>query len=129
MVEGVTALRTKTAASRRPGGTPYGLPMTRAQIEHVQRGLHSRIPICCIAYFVTTYFPKWAAYRKGDIKAARYIRRHVRRNHATAKRLGHKRPPGYVPCPACVRAGNIIHVHMCTLRCRGKLGTELGHGP
>jgi hypothetical protein len=75
---------------------------------HIARGVHSRIPACCIAY--------WLAV-------------HSRRNHGRPTRVRKDRVaslPGYVRCPKCVRSGHKVQIHRCTRRCAGQLGASDG---
>ena len=98
--------------------------MSTEHKTHVLRGLHSGIPICCIAFFVTTYFPRWRSGFAGNRLDWRYARGHMRRNHEVARQLGDK-PPSYVPCPACVRAKTFVRIHLCTDRCAGQPGASI----
>jgi hypothetical protein len=97
-------------------GTP-SVQVTEAEARwHMVCGLHSRIPACCILYFLTAWQEKSEAMR------ARRMRRLVGFGPACG------RPPPrnkqYVPCPACVRAKRFVRVHLCTRRCVGKPGVS-----
>lgn len=85
--------------------------------RHTLRGLHSRIPICCIAYFLTVHMPRVLRGSGHWLRARHYLGR-VR---GAALALGFPSPE-YVPCPVCLRRGHFIAVHKCTRRCAGQPG-------
>ncbi len=79
---------------------------------HIERGIHSRIPACCIAFFVATWVwpsaratARWRAYWRG-----------------ISKRTGGLK---YIPCPDCRDVGHVVKIHWCTKRCAGQIGACL----
>jgi hypothetical protein len=83
----------------------------------IARGIHSRIPPCCIAFFVTVWMPLVEPRRLWTAKEERWWSRHQRRM---------PKGIGYVPCPCCCRAKRFVKVHTCTRRCEGKQGYCMG---
>ena len=94
-------------------GVPTFQSTPSAEWTHVLRGVHSKLPICCIAWFVRVYWPRWARATDADV---RWARRHCRKMPMVE----------YVPCPRCVREGHFVEIHMCTKRCAGQPGSVAG---
>ena len=85
-------------------------PLTSAQIEwHLRCGLHSRIPGCCILFFLTDWRRKSANARQKRIQRALAWLPADRR---------------YVVCPACLRARHFVEIHVCTECCVGIPGSS-----
>ena len=88
--------------------------------EHLVRGLHARIPLCCIAFYVKTYLPRHVSGERGNTSDLRWAQAYRRR----VEKLKRSRSPQYFPCLECVRAKTIEKIHFCTHRCRKQLGSN-----
>lgn len=69
----------------------------------VEMGIHSKIPTCCILFFVTAYGP--ANDAAGRRPCAYFFMLHKKKSF------------GYIPCPKCFEINNRIKIHKCTMRC------------
>lgn len=67
----------------------------------VEMGRHSKIPDCCILFWVTVYMPSISQKR---IKSPYYP---SRMNNGF----------DYIPCNNCLEKGNKVKMHCCTSRC------------
>lgn len=63
-------------------------------------GLHSRIPVCCIRFFID----EWAHMYKGRDRTA----------YGKALDASHA---GYVQCPACLGSGHKVKIRICINEC------------
>ena len=75
-------------------------------MDHWNRGRHSNIPRCCIAFFCTT----WQAWTDGQ----------KREWDPGSARRG----VAYVRCPPCVHEDNVEPLHNCTAQCSGVVGNS-----
>lgn len=66
---------------------------------HIKFGRHSRIPECCIYFFLTT----WKLWEIDTLLDRDYRR--------AMRTLGHN--AGYVICPNCLLTNNIQPIHRC----------------
>lgn len=66
-------------------------------------GLHSRIPACCIEFFIE----EWDAYAIYNQQDNPY------RKAVDAARFG------YVPCPRCLGTNNRAKLKVCAIECGG----------
>ncbi len=86
--------------------TPLARTVKAHAAQAIAKGVHSRIPPCCIAWWVTFFVlsgrPSSAKPPRQAFKDGVY--------------------PGYRPCPACFQAGRFVRIHVCTSRCLGKPG-------
>ena len=95
----------------------------RDAVEHVDQGVHSGIPTCCVAFFVLEVLPINAIGRVHphyqDIDFAGF-------GMATAPPVEWKsdgsRPHGYTPCPDCLASRRFVVLHECDASCLGKRG-------
>ncbi len=80
----------------------YGLRADRWAVHAVHCGLHSGIPDCCILFYVTCMDAvRSAEWRFQDKRYANLVA-HVAPGGA-----------GYVPCPACLAARNLVRLRHC----------------
>jgi len=91
----------------------------KAALYDIVRGLHSGMPICCVAFFVRTWAPRVDAAKAGSGADRRYVQRHIAKCSGLKK--GHR--PNYVPCPVCLRAKTFVRIHRCTEKCRREPGS------
>lgn len=75
-------------------------------IVAITYGVHSKIPLCCIVYYVTKWFP-------GEYFLSPKARRYWRRVVGAAPNLE------YVPCPNCLRQRKFVRMHFCHRRNKG----------
>lgn len=66
--------------------------------QHILYGLHSNIPSCCIAFYITDYD------REFGLKTPYYKLISI---------LGW----GYVPCPECIVRNNRVKIKDCAVEC------------
>lgn len=66
---------------------------------HIAYGVHSRIPTCCIRFFIY----HWERMIDEGSDYARFIQNYVHW--------------GYVPCPKCLAYGNKASVRQCRVEC------------
>ncbi len=78
---------------------------------HIERGVHSGFPSCCIRYFLfrTTYWPTWL------MDCSLYIRRLMFKKYAEVQ---------YVRCPRCVLFNHVVKMHKCNWECCGQTGHD-----
>jgi len=88
--------------------------------SEISSGIHSKIPTCCIAFFVTEWAPWVMAYgrntphpHEADMQFHGY---------ATLEHAKSGKPPQYVPCPDCLRNKRFVETHDCTPECAGVAG-------
>lgn len=77
-----------------------------------QRGRHSNLPRCCVAYFVvrTRFMPRRVKLLLRDLRERRDLRNMPPFEHM------------YVRCPVCVVRRRHADQHMCNVECRGQAG-------
>jgi hypothetical protein len=78
-------------------------------LMEIECGLHSGFPKCCILFFVKV----WRSCRPTPPQSY----------YSTMQALGVE-PPGYIPCPTCLLAGNIVPVKPCA--CGRQRSLKLG---
>lgn len=66
------------------------------------RGAHSKIPACCIQWFITSWI-------KIVGKEAEDYRNFLK----TLEPYGYKSGCGYIPCPVCVKEKTFVEIHHC----------------
>jgi hypothetical protein len=86
--------------------------------EHFLRGLHSRIPICCVTFYMKTFLPRKVSGDRGNVADRHWARAYSRRCRAL-KRFR----PQYCPCLDCLRDRTFSKLHECTRRCRKQPGS------
>ena len=79
-------------------------------LTHIECGLHSGYPRCCVLFYVKFWWPYHAAWHAGraDLSGVAPYRQ-------TLDAL--KIRAGYVPCPACALAENIVVPKPCPTTC------------
>lgn len=75
----------------------------RTPEQDYYRGVHSRIPLCCIKFFIDFWV------KCGDISAEYWTWHH--NTYLTEK-------VGYVRCPLCMIAGKKSPIHSCSESCQ-----------
>lgn len=86
----------------------------RTLADDYVRGLHSKIPVCCIEFYVhhaSVWSPRLRLFYSRVVHA-----RCVEMDATGA---------GYIACPACVRDGAFVQVHQCQESCRRTLGNSV----
>ena len=86
----------------------------------IASGVHSKIPMCCIAFFVTEWVPWVIAY--GRNLPHPHEADMLFRGLATLEHAKSGKPPQYVPCPDCLREKRFVETHECTPECGDVLG-------
>jgi hypothetical protein len=81
----------------------YGLRPSWANIHTVHCGQHSGIPDCCILFYLTCWRRLAGDEEDGIPNGYRTLVEH----------LGKSQDAGYIPCPACLIAGNMVQVRRC----------------
>lgn len=78
--------------------------MTSAQERayHIAFGAHSRIPSCCVRFFIG----EWEDINDWPEKPMNLYKRAVNASNA-----------GYVQCPECLGSGNAIDIRDCRREC------------
>lgn len=66
---------------------------------HIAYGTHSKIPTCCIRFFIY----HWGRMMDEGHEYYQFIQRYVHWN--------------YVPCPKCLGSGNKINIRLCRQEC------------
>lgn len=87
--------------------TPLHTVTPAEEAQWTKEGKHSRIPGCCIAWFIGRYG------RATKSSHERYIRL-LKKWHEEGKYLFQ---PGFIPCPKTVRVKDIVFVHCCDDAC------------
>jgi hypothetical protein len=72
------------------------------ELVDIECGLHSGIPKCCVLFFVKVW-RHWMDEREGVLMNSYW---------STQRVLGINQP-GYIPCPACLLAGNLVPIKEC----------------
>src|ERR1700676_4532694 len=65
-------------------------------------GFYSGYPTCCVQFFITKKL--WMS----DTEVRRYIEQIQHRSQQLGNKWG-----GYIPCPNCLKAGNMVEVLPC----------------
>lgn len=77
---------------------------------HINRGLHSGFPSCCVRYFLfrVTYFTDGMTYLSHMVRRLARYDRFCKIN--------------YVRCPRCILTNRVVEAHECSWACCGKVG-------
>lgn len=93
---------------------PRKSPLTEIDKRTAQKdydnGIHSRIPECCVVWFIGRYS------RATRTSSARYIRL-LKKYHDECRYLFQ---PGFIPCPKTIRAKDLVFLHSCETKDCGK---------
>lgn len=92
----------------------------RTAAEEVAAGTHSKIPPCCIAFFVVDWAPWQLAY--GRSTPHPYETELSRAGFHSLEHAKSGKPPQYVPCPDCLRDKRFVEIHACTKECAAERG-------
>lgn len=85
-------------------------PFWKIASRDIAFGLHSKIPTCCIAFFIL----EWS-HISGGLYAEKYFKkiRRISRAREKKKLFG----IDYIPCPDCLESHNFSNVHKCVKGC------------
>lgn len=72
---------------------------------HVEMGLHSNIPECCVHWFVTHWL--WVKPKEFD-EVNRKILKLIKEGFYL----------GYIPCPDCIKKKKFVRVKICKSECK-----------
>lgn len=89
----------------------------RDGFHQLKNGIHSEIPLCCIIFFITEWYPWKMAYT-----TPRHP--HERDMRAAGVYAERTTPPRYVPCPDCLARHHFVEIHTCTAACAGMPGAS-----
>jgi hypothetical protein len=92
----------------------------RTAADEVAQGTHSKIPPCCIAFFVVEWAPWVLAY--GRNMPHPHEAELLRAGFHSIEHAKSGKPPQYVPCPDCLRDKRFVEIHSCTTACASERG-------
>lgn len=92
----------------------------RDAADDIAKGIHSKIPTCCVAFFVTEWVPWVAAY--GQNTPHPHQEDMLHHGLTTIEHAKSGKPPQYVPCPDCLRNKSFVEIHECTDECANVIG-------
>jgi len=106
----------------------YGVLRWAARLQYdwrdgssdIAKGVHSKIPTCCIAFFVIEWVPWAIAYGQGTPHP--HLEDMQLQGYATLEHAKSNKLPQYVPCPDCLREKRFVEIHECTPECGDVLG-------
>lgn len=84
-------------------------PLVDSRLKNLQYGLHSKIPKCCIDYFLNIWKIKQSEFKD--------------------KRMQSSVGWNYIPCDKCLFADNKVEIHACGIECMGYLINEIEFEP